>query len=186
MSPLVPPSSFGASSGGALAPAFDSTLGAPTTSIDTGVNGVPQSGNHLLIVILARTSQAATIESLANLTINGDTGLHYSRSIVRGLGGGAPATGTNTGVAGWDLFLPGATPSAGVFASWFLVIPAYTQTVAFKAVNGQGGWADPTATNDDTVMFAGVWNQTTAVNQLTLSAGANNLLAGSRMSVYLL
>jgi len=161
---------------------FDSTLGANAASIDTGANGIAQTAAHLLIVALLRTSEAVVI-STGNWTFNGDTGTNYDRQTMRARGP-TQTSGAAAGTANVSLNYPGASDTASHFGGSFMAIPCYRQTTAHKWLVEMGGWADTTTTNSEAHITIGNWRNTTAINQITVTAGSGNLLAGSRLTIY--
>lgn len=176
--PLITPASAGAT-----AQLFDSTLSGAAASIDSGANGIAQTASTLLIVILARTTQAV-VTSTVQLRFNGDSGANYDRAQMSSTAGAAPAGATAAGGTNIDPPVPGSSVGANTFASWMIWVPAYTQTTAHKMLSGTGGWAEATATNDVIASTTGKWRNTAAITQVSITAGSGNLVAGSRLTVY--
>lgn len=162
---------------------FDSTLGGAATNIDTGANGIAATYQHLLLVILARTSEAVTSSALL-LTFNGDTAANYDRQTWRGVNNvtSAAAVAAATSIG---LDLPGSSIAASHFGVCVVFIPAYAQTTAHKAAVNLGGWADTAVANSRAFGTAGNWRSTAAINQVTITAqSAANLVTGSRLTVF--
>lgn len=163
---------------------FDQTLAADTASIDTGSTGFSTSSDHLLIVCLLRTSQAATILSSVDVTINNDTGGNYDNQTLRGRDTTASTADGQAGTA-LSINAPGASAATGVFAASMVLIPAYAQTVAEKAGVMIGYFADEATTGGDAGVRSFHWRNTAAVSRLIFSGvSGSNLIAGSRVTVY--
>jgi hypothetical protein len=161
---------------------FDSTLGANAASIDTGANGIAQTTSHLIILYTARTTEAVVV-STANMTINGDTAANYDRQTLRARSN-VSSSGAVAAATSISLNVPGSSVAAGHFAGAFMFIPAYRQTVTDKMIVEAGGWADTNIANGEAHINTGIWRNTVAVNQLTLTAGSGNLVTGSRLTIY--
>ena len=178
--PTVPASSV---AGGALAQLFDSTLGAPATTIDTGASGVPQTANALQLVIFARTS-AAAVQSNLQLTLNGDTGANYDFQETRATNATLTTT-SDLATANFNIWIPGASVGANCFATAIITFSAYLQTAAHKACVSESGWGDGVAANSFSQWITGRWRNTAAITQITLTAGGgSNFATGSRMTIY--
>lgn len=163
---------------------FDSTLGADTASIDTGAGGFTGTLDHLLIVTLFRTDQAATILSSVDVTINNDGAGNYDNQTLRGRDTTASTADGQAGSA-ISINAPGASAAAGVFGACLTVIPAYSQTVAEKAGVMMGYFADEAATGGDAGTRSFHWRSTAAITRLIFSGvSASNLVTGSRVTVY--
>lgn len=166
-----------------MAQLFDSTLGGTATTIDTGAAGVAQTANVLLVVIYARTDQAATIKSDCIVRFNNDAAANYDQNQVDETNG-AVTGGTNAG-GNFAPKVPGASVSANIFAALTLWIPAYTQTTGHKAVIVHTGWSDSTVANDVVQVFGARWRSIAAITRLSITAGGgSNFVAGTRMTIY--
>jgi hypothetical protein len=173
------------SGGGALTKVFSQTLVAQAATLDTGANGIAQSGVHLLAIIRMRSTEAATRNSQA-LTINGDTGANYAALSVRALStaaaGSAQSSASNIG-----LDAPAASATTSALGAAWLLIPYYADTTQTKSLYiGSGSIPQFSAsTNNWIEARQGFWNSSAAINQLTLTAsGAGNFIVGSGWSIY--
>lgn len=182
----MPIISGGSSSGGGIVTkVFDTTLGADTASIDTGANGIPQTGNVLELWVIGRTDEATNFSS-AIMRINGDTGANYDTQDVQGLNTGTNAAVTLAATSWNQQVLPGASDAAGTFGVFQITIPAYTQTTARKVAAMTQGVVDTTAANCYARAQVCNWRSTAAINQISVAApGAQKLKAGSRMVIYI-
>jgi len=162
---------------------FDSTLAADAATIDTGANGVPQTANHLLIFLLLRGTQAATTANI-NMTLNNDAAAHYDRVNVSGNSGGASGS-SGTAESGIVIVAPGASvTAAALFGVVQVFIPCYTQTVADKHVFPLAGFADTNGANGLVQLRPTHFQSTAAISRIAITPAANNLKAGSRMTIY--
>lgn len=162
---------------------FDSTLGADAAAIDTGANGVAQTANHLLIVLLLRTTQAA-VGSNTNVTLNNDSGANYDRVNVTA-NSTSPTSSAGAAESACVVITPGASvANASLFASAVILVPAYVQTTANKSLLPLAGYADSTTTDGLVQIRPTLWRSTAAVTRVAATAASGNLKAGSRMTIY--
>lgn len=170
-------------SGTGLVKLFDSTLGAPAASIDTGAGGV--SGGHvdLIIFLMLQTTQAVAGSS-ALLTFNGDAGAHYDYHRLDAASG-AVSGGSSFAATSLVLSVLGASGGTTNYPSLALItLPAYASTTFWKVAYLQETQFDTTAANTFTGVRGMGWRSTAAINQVTVTAGSGNLVTGSRMAVY--
>ena len=153
---------------------YDTTLGAGAASID--VTSIIGSYAHLLVVGYLRSDTAAvTTGSL--LRFNGDSAANYGWYSLIGTASSATATAITDNVAP----IAAATATAGIFTAIEWLIPHYAGTANFKSVVWGGGTAQ---TSGNISSAQGVWRSATAINRITVSAGAGSLITGSRFSIY--
>ena len=177
---IVSTSTGGGSGSGALL--FDSTLGAPAATIDTGAAGVAGTQNLLEIHVLARTTQAVPISSFA-LTLNNDGTAIYERvynTMTNNVVTGANEL-TNTG---GTFNAAGATAAASIFSSLWLVIPSYAQTTAFKVGTYIETVPDTAAANTRVLSGGFGYRATAAISRVAITAGgASNFATGTRLLI---
>jgi hypothetical protein len=161
---------------------FDQTLAGAAASIDTGANGIAQTCEGLLIQIIARTTEVA-IQSSVLLTVNGDGGGNYDYTRTGTLNA-TVSGGTTLAATSWALLCAGDSAQAGAASYLTLVIPAYRQTTFHKVAQESEYLPHSTAANDQLQNRGLRWRSTAAINQFTVTAGAGQLKAGSRMTVY--
>ena len=162
---------------------FDSTLSGAAATIDSGSSGFSIGYNHLRVVLYLRTAEAVVQSSVA-ITINNDGGSNYDIQRIRNVN--TTVTG-NISLARVNLLAscPGASAEAGAYAAVDMLIPAYAQTTGHKALTWTVGGTEDTAADCVMEQGAGRWKSTAAVNRIIVAGpGANNLAAGSRMTVY--
>jgi hypothetical protein len=183
--PMVPSTSHGGSSsgGGALTQLFDSTLGVAGTTFDTGAGGIAAGYNHLLVIFLLRTTEAAVF-STPWLRFNGDSAANYDYMVARCIGVTFASGGSGGAVAGGIIPCAGANNAASAFASGQVTIAGYAQTTAHKAAYAETTWSDGTNTNSTWYTTGSRWKNTAAITQLTIVTNTGNFVAGSRVTVY--
>jgi len=143
---------------------------------------IPTSHSHLFILSYGRIDGSGTYNSRLNAYVNGDTGNNYSYQDV---------TANDTTPAGQQVlantqfgigYLAGGGTSAGRACSGFCVIPHY------KSGSFKHSISVSSATNaaDDTIVVSdSIWNNTNAIETLTIyAATGDNIAAGSLISVY--
>jgi len=171
-----------ATSAGILTELFDETLVGDVASIDSGAGGFSTSLDHLLILVLVRTSEA-TVFSSATLRFNNDSSAIYDAQYIRGRNVTA-TVGVQAAGTGVSCVAPGDSVAATVFGGWCVLVPAYAQTVAQKTVMQYGGWAEDTAAEEEAGVRIGRWRNTAAISRVQLVSGSGNLRTGSRMTIY--
>ena len=178
--PIISGGSSGGSTGASRL--FDSTLGSAAASIDTGANGIAATSSHLIIVMKLRATANATVDS-ALLTFNGDTGAHYY--IASGDFFGVTANAVHAEAAA-NISLEdvsAATAPADVFTPVTLFVPCYADGHN-KSVNAMAGYRTGNASGNVLAKsLIGYWDQTAAINQVTVTT-ASTFVAGSRLTVY--
>jgi len=169
--------------GGALTLLSSTTLGSAGTF---DVSGIPQTYNDLILVLIARSSDAGANDTVF-IRLNNDSASNYYLQRVRGFGttveatGGAASNALNYGI------VPSAgSPVAGLFGAHTWVVYGYASTVWKKTVSADviGPFGTAT-TNIYKEQLGGYWNSTAAVNRITISAvTGTNFVTGSQLRIY--
>lgn len=161
----------------------DSTMGADAASFD--FQAIPQTYNHLLLLFMGRTAEAAFNSDLA-VRFNNDSGSNYVREYIRGDLDTAEANHSATTTSIISLSVAGDSGVAGVCGSGSLFIPAYTQTTFHKVLHGSSGHYSATGSAQAmAVLYNGRWSNTAAITRVTLFVqSASNFRAGSRATLY--
>lgn len=156
----------------------NTTLGADAASVD--VTSIPGSYAHLLIIAYLRSSTAAVSTTLV-CRFNADSGANYSMVDTANTDA---ATYIGTSAQG----VPGANSDASAFNAVAILVPHYAGTSMHKSAvlfNGQHSKsADATARHNG--VAAGRWKSASAITRVTISAGAGNLVTGSRVGIYVM
>ena len=173
---LTPASSV---STGGLVVAYSSTLAAPAASIDSGVSAIPATGNVLEIIFIGRTSQAVVTSSIV-LRINGDSGANYDREGF-GVTNATLSGGPTLAATSWTANVPGTSVQAGSAGYVRTLIPSYAATTFHKVGEQFEAISDSAAANNEVTIRGMRWRSTAAINQVSVTAGSGNLVAGSQL-----
>lgn len=169
-----------------------------TAAATYNVSSIPATYKHLILVVNARCTEATVQADDIAMTLNGDTGAHYSylTMFATNITGttttgalAAPSDNTASAVANWPVMRinaasAGAAVNAGGGFAW---IPNYSQATFSKMFQSLSG-----AGNGSTAMVDGRWRMgwwtptaQAAINQITLTApGGSNFVAGSFFGLY--
>lgn len=181
MSPIVSSSGGGAAGIGALI--YDFTLSGAQAAIDTGVDGVTTAFSTaykvLTIDVIHRTT-AASVASGVTCTFNNVSSANYDWQRLSGVSATADAAKTNADSA-FTLVSHGNLQQ-NFPAVHRIVIPGYAATDFQKIAHITGGYVDQDANCNVQVLTAGL-RFTTAITRFKISAGGNNLMVGSRVTV---
>jgi hypothetical protein len=177
------PATIPSSGGGSISQLFHSVLGADAASVDTGANGVGQSANHLLIVMLLRSTLAANTDTI-RFRFNADaTGTAYFTQDF--FANQTTPNAAASQASGFVVTIPAASSTANLFASVTITVPRYTSAL-IKPCTIETGYVQGAI--GGTTLFsnqlAAWWNNTAAITQAAAVMPANNLLAGSSLTVY--
>ena len=165
-----------------LAKLFDSTLGADTSSIDTGASGIAGGFAGLLILMQLRTDEAGAISN-ANITFNNDSGANYD--VVAVQDNNTTVTGTASSAATSILgVVHGSGGSANYASSIEIFIPNYDGTTFYKTGRMLAGALDATASNQWVIDRQFAYRSTSAISRMAVAAAAGQKLkAGSRLTI---
>jgi hypothetical protein len=170
----------------------ETTLTNSTTNV-VSWSGIPQTYQHLLVVVQARLTETTALTDDIALTFNGDAGAHYSSLTVSA----ANTSGSLVGPAAATAFATANIPAFRVAASQggspvnagggFAWIPNYASPAFNKAVYAMSGAGNGTSAMVDGRLRWGFWNPAAqaAVTALSLTAPAgSNFLTGSTFCLY--
>ena len=152
------------------------TLGTAAASID--FTSIPSTYTDLVLKVSARTSDAS-YGQVANLSFNGSTSNFTARTIY-GDGGSVASNST----ARYGVWVSGSSSTASTFGNGEIYIPNYAgstnKSYSSDAVTENNGGA----TTAYAVFISGLWSNTAAINQITLTAGAGNFVQYSNFYLY--
>jgi len=159
----------------------DSTLSGSASSFNFA--SIPSQFAHLQVVVHARGDTAATSTNLS-MQFNGDTTATYFWERLIGQAGTASAD-EGTGITSINLgAIPAATATADVFGSAEVLIPNYVgaHLKLFQCLNGYrtslaGGAGS-------LILEAGMWDNGTGINRVTIFPSAGSFVSGSRATLY--
>jgi hypothetical protein len=159
----------------------DTSLSVGAAAID--IQNIPQTYSHLLVRWQLRGDAPADVVS-ATLKINNDGAAHYDYQLLESFGSSTLA-GEGFGATPLAIAIPGLTAVAGSAANGFAYILNYTGTTFNKTVAITFDHKAQAATGQlFTGRVGGHWNSTAAINRLTFTAQSQNLVAGSRVTLY--
>lgn len=155
------------------------------TSFGTGSSGVidftsiPQNYKHLQIRYTAKNSSTAT---QINITMNGITSGVYTRHSLRGNGVNVASSASSASQTAIQLVESMAnSTTANAVCAGVIDILDYTNTSKNTTIKSLYGMVDSL---ERIYLSSGLYNQTTAVSSVTLTASANNFASLSRFSLY--
>lgn len=147
-------------------------------------SSIPQNFTHLQIRGQVRSPNASQISSLYigfNNTIFSTT--LYAYHIIAGTGTGM-ALYTNGGVGQWSLFGVASTNlNSNVYTDIVIDILDYSNTNKFKSAKGIMGFHDGVANVGMIETVSGLWANTAAINQISLTPDVN-CSVGTRFDLY--
>jgi len=147
-------------------------LGAAASSWD--VTSIPSSYDHLLVKVSARSDSSDTYGGEVRVTLNGDTGSNYSGTLLWAYSASVQSTRASSAAYMNYSYVSDASQAAGTFGSATYWIPNYANTANFKQMISSSAAEDTSTTDLDWILAveAGLWQDTSAVDQITLTAGA--------------
>jgi hypothetical protein len=138
---------------------------------------IPSTYTDLMVVLSARTTNAAAGDAIL-VAFNGVTTNLSSRRLQ---GDGSSAT-SSTYASAFQPIVDGNTSTASTFGNYTMYIPNYAgstnKSFSVDAVN------ENNATAATQQIWAGLWSQTTAINQLTFTGQSVNFVQYSTASLY--
>lgn len=159
---------------------------AGASSID--FSSIPQGYTDLKLVLSARSSNTDGYTGNATIRLNANSGANYS---FRHLYSNTATPGSGNGSAGTSVLIGGtvgASLTANAFNNAELYIPNYAGS------NNKSFSVDTVSENNASTDFtyqlmfvAGLWSQTTAINQLTVysgTVGSTNFLQYTTATLY--
>ena len=148
------------------------SLSLPASSVTW--SSISGSYDHLCIKISARSDSSDTYGGEVRVTLNGDTGSNYSGTILWAYQSTPQSTRASSAAYMNYSYVSDASQAAGTFGSATYWIPHYSNTANFKQMISSSAAEDTSSTDSDWILAveAGLWQDTSAVDQITLTAGA--------------
>jgi hypothetical protein len=167
------------------------------TANGTGSSGVitfssiPSTYKHLQIRSINRTTTATADGDPFNIRINGDTGANYAYHMVQGYVGATTGVTTDAASSATSMlsgYSAGNQNTASMFAPFVIDLLDYQNTNKFKTIrnlqgfdaNGDGSGARYYAIR----FFSGLWQSTSAITSITITAPNGNWATGSSFALY--
>ena len=146
--------------------------GTPSVTFTT----IPSTYTDLRILASARNN-ASSVVNVILLSFNGSTSNFTGREVS----GNGSAAGSST-VTRWGGLINGGNSTSSTFASTDLYIPNYAGST-FKSFS-----VDSVHENNNSeayaYLIAGLWSDTSAINEITLASSSGNLVQYSTFALY--
>ena len=158
-----------------------STVGAGgAASID--FTSIPSTYTDLVLKLSVRNTGTGNVVD-GYLRFNGSSSSYGTTRAIQGDGAGASSINNTTSTyMSWQVEMSGTTATANTFGNIDLYIPNYAGNTN-KSVSG-----DQVTENNGTTAYAfltaGIWNNTSAINQITLYPVSNNFAQYSTAYLY--
>lgn len=164
------------------------TLGSPVSSVT--FSSIPQTYDHLVLYMMAKSSDVANTIVDAKVRVNGDTGSNYSsiNQYVNQNTSTSSAASANTATSANMFVVPGSNVNAAVYGGGYITFLGYTSSVsAAKQMMG------PSITGDYGIVGVGVqrwgtWCPQTftpaSITSITVLATSGNFTTNSIFSLY--
>ncbi len=134
-------------------------------------SSIPSSYDHLYLEFSARSDEVNLLQrDEIEINLNADAGSNYSYTALWA-GTTTPASLRGSGVTEIRrIWVPNASSTADTFGTGALWIPHYANSANFKQVFVQAASEGATTTNYlwGLAVIAGLWSDTSAVDQITL------------------
>ena len=154
------------------------TLASNTASVS--FTSIPSTYTDLMLLISARTIRATYSDDSAAITFNGSTTSYSSKFIE---GNGASASSYSGGSTNVSLYLPAdGAATANTFGNLSIYIPNYAGS-AYKSFSSDVVM-ETNATTAYMTLTAGLWSNTAAINQITVTGVFANLKTNSTFYLY--
>jgi len=152
-------------------------------------SSIPQTYTDLFIIWSARGARVFQYDS-AQIRFNSDTGSNYSYIDMYMPNNGTTTTGNQTsrGIADRIYLtdvIPAANSTASTFSAITIHIPNYTSSAQKVCLIEAAGEANTTSTGDSVrLQLSGYWNNTSAINTISLAAYSANMAQYSSATLY--
>jgi hypothetical protein len=154
--------------GSTYTPLATTTLG----SAQTNVVFSSIAGTYTDLVVVFNGSITTGFDAIG-LRFNGDTGSNYSRTFLAG-NGSAASSGRDSNVTSIQIGIMGTDNSNDIFQ-----IFNYANTTTYKTALARGNSA-----SNATRAGVGLWRNTAAITEVSLTAGSSTFISGSTFTLY--
>jgi hypothetical protein len=160
------------------------TIVADGASVNIDFQNIPATFKHLKIVGQGRVL-GAVVETTLDVRFNNDNGANYNEQTNKGENAASVAASAVGQTAFTIGQVVGANGIANHASSLFFEVPDYAGTTFFKTIVGMlAHIPNVTVADFSIVQFAGLWEDTTAINRVTLISGSGNWTTGSTFTLY--
>jgi hypothetical protein len=156
------------------------TASGSVSSID--FTSIPSTYTDLLLKVSLRGSDANNYVN-SRITFNGSASGYTSR-LLYGLGSGSPTSITNavTTAVDYSAYGTGSLATTSTFGIAEIYIPNYAGS-AYKSLSIDGV-SENNATTAIAALTAGLWSNSAAINQITITPGVGTLVQYSTATLY--
>ena len=154
------------------------TAGSATASQTFTLNG---GYKNLRIVITGRADGSGDNADVV-MRFNSDTGSNYDWEASGGYASTALATGGRANTTILVAAVPAAAAAANYAGEAEITVPNYAGTTFFKACSSRN-FSRRDSTNDEVLIFGGIWKSTSAITSVTLSTDNGSFVTGTTISV---
>jgi hypothetical protein len=147
------------------------TLGSNAASVT--FSSIPATYTDLVLIVVGTRNNASS--DLLRYRLNGDTGTNYSRTYLLGDGSSASSgrsTNQSAGAYAGDM-------NNAVISNHIIHFMNYSNTTTFKTMLSRGNKSDAYTESE-----VNLWRNTSAINQIVLSVGSSDFLAGCTFTLY--
>jgi hypothetical protein len=130
------------------------------------------SGSYTDLVIVFNGSITTGFDAIG-LRFNGDTASNYSRTFLAGNGSTA-SSGRDSNATSIQIGIMGTERSNSIFQ-----IMNYSNSTTFKTAIARGN-----AASNATRAGVGLWRNTAAITEVSLTAGSSTFISGSTFTLY--
>jgi hypothetical protein len=141
---------------------------------------IPGTYTDLLIMASMRGTAAATVVQ-GKIKFNGST-TSYSERLLQGNGSSASSSSQSGADLEWIGVSPGANATASTFGNTFFYIPNYTSS-NYKSTSSESV-TENNATSATQHLVAGLWSNTSAITQITITPSSGNWAQYSTATLY--
>jgi hypothetical protein len=158
----------------------ETTVGAGGTATIT-FNNIPQNYTDLILKVSLRAA-AATTDQTFNLKFNGSSASSYSVKRLYGDGSSAGSDGDTSATSINMYSIPSNGATASTFGNAEIYIPNYSGSTN-KSVSADVV-SENNATRAITDLAAGLWSNTTAINQIIVTVAGTSFMQHSTATLY--
>jgi len=176
-------SSASAAMHGAMVPIVTSTL---SSNGYFDFTNIPQTYQDLFVVENARAVTTSgdsgfSTQNYGNMYFNNVT-TGYSVTFLIGNGASATSTRASTQTNCYLGYIPNGNATSGIFGSITTHILNYANTSTYKTILSRS--AGDTNGSGTTALVVNTWQNTAAINRLTIYCSSTNFLAGTTATLY--
>ena len=147
-------------------------------------SAIPSTYTDLVLRISARTTRSATYD-FVTFRLNADTATNYSYTYLVGTSTIADTSSGSSSTRLFDPYVNADTATNNTFGSAEIYIPSYVASqnkpISFFSVTENNASTNLSALVQTT---AGLWRNTSAVNEIAMTAGVGSFVSGSSFYLY--